>query len=174
MEVGVPNASKVKQPVYFPDTTPNDFPLAVAISDKYSVLYMITKEGYFHLMDLESGKRIMLNQVSFSPSLLHRSFAFSIISLSLYVQISNEPFFAGVPHIGSSGILAINASGKVVVLSVNEQKIIPYITNTLGDVGLAISLSSRGNLPGAEVLTPSPISSSCGNCLFLHLFPSLC
>lgn len=29
-----------------------DFPLAIEVSTKFSVLYLLTKEGYFHLYDL--------------------------------------------------------------------------------------------------------------------------
>lgn len=68
IEVGIPNASKVNVPIYFPDNAPNvrsplfyvfvicllsqDFPLAIEVSTKYSVMYLLTKEGYFHLYDL--------------------------------------------------------------------------------------------------------------------------
>ena len=128
IEVGVANGAKVNVPIYFPDNAPNDFPLAVELSGKYGVLYLLTKEGYFHLYDAESGKRIILNQVS------------------------AEALFIACAHTPSSGIMAVNKRGQVVTLTVNEQTLVPYAANTLQDVALAVSLAARANLPGAEAL----------------------
>lgn len=125
---GSTGAQKVQVPVFFPDNTPNDFPLSVEISARYSVVYLITKEGYFHLYDSETGKRIILN------------------------QISADTLFISAPSTSNGGIITINKKGQVMSLTVNENTIIPYISNTMKDLTLAISLASRANLPGAESL----------------------
>lgn len=102
--------------------------MAVEISARYSVVYLLTKEGYFHLYDLESGKRVIVNQVS------------------------NDALFLSAPHSPSSGIMAVNKRGQVFAVTINENNIIPYIMSSLQDLPLALSLSSRGNLPGADAL----------------------
>jgi len=114
---------RVASPVFFPDTSPNDFPVALEISDRYKVLYLITKEGYFHLYDLKGGKRITVN------------------------KISPEIIFAASPHAPSGGVMCINQAGSVIAITVNEQTIIPYITSQLNDFPLAISLAGAANLP---------------------------
>ena len=128
IDVGTQNGAKVSVPIYFPDSNPNDFPLGVEISSKYGVTYMLTKEGYFHLFDTKSGKRIILNQVSASP------------------------IFATAFKVENNGIIALNKAGQALTLTINEDKVVPYITSQMNDIELAISLASRGNLPGAEVL----------------------
>jgi len=71
---GKPTAHKVQAPVFFPPEGVNDFPVAMEASDKYKVVYLVTKEGYFHMYDLKLGKRITVN------------------------KISNETIFASCPH----------------------------------------------------------------------------
>ena len=35
--------------VYFPPEAVNDFPVAMQVSQKYSIIYMVTKYGFIHL-----------------------------------------------------------------------------------------------------------------------------
>jgi len=128
-EVGNKTSTQtVHSSIYFPDNAPQDFPVALEVSERYKVVYLITKEGYFHLYDLKLGKRITVN------------------------KISAEPIFASCPHSSSSGIMCINKAGQVLALTVNEQTIIPYIINQLNDINLAVSLAGAANLPGVEGL----------------------
>jgi len=108
---------RVSSPVVFPETAPGDFPVALEVSDRYKVLYLITKEGFFHLYDLKGGKCITVN------------------------RISPEIIFAVSPLPSSGGVLSVNQAGQVTAITVNETAIIPYIVNQLKDVGLALSLS---------------------------------
>lgn len=41
--------------VFFPPEAQNDFPIAMQMSPKYDIIYLITKYGYIHLYDVESG-----------------------------------------------------------------------------------------------------------------------
>lgn len=116
--------------IYFPPAAAGvvDFPVAMQISDKYGVIYMITKAGFLYLFDLATGTTIYMN------------------------QISAQTIFVTAPHTATSGITGVNRNGQVLLVSVDETNIIPYICNTLKNFELAISLASRANLPGAENL----------------------
>lgn len=121
-------AHKVPQPIVFPDTNPGDFPLVLVASDAKGVLFMLTKEGFFHMYDGLSGKRLMANKVS------------------------AEHFFIGGPFEANGGIFGINKTGSVLSLSVNSNNMVPYVLNVLRDQPLAISLAQRGDYPGLAPL----------------------
>ncbi|CAB4062744.1 CLTC [Lepeophtheirus salmonis] len=50
--------------VFFPPEALNDFPVAMQVSEKHGVVYLITKYGYVHLYDIESGNCIYMNRIS--------------------------------------------------------------------------------------------------------------
>ena len=114
--------------VYFPDEAVNDFPVAMQISKKYSIIYMITKYGFIHLYDLETATCIFMN------------------------RISSETIFITTPDSDSSGIVGINRKGQVLSVSVDENTIIPYLLQNPANSGLAVKLASRAGLPGADNL----------------------
>lgn len=125
---GAPVITKKNVDIFFPSEVPNDFPVAIQLSSKYGIAYILTKFGFIHLYDVETGKKIFLN------------------------RISSDPVFTGAPFDNNGGIITINRSGSVLAVEISTDRIIPYILNNLGDVELALSLASRGNLPGAENL----------------------
>ena len=51
-----------------------------------------------------------------------------------------------------NGIIGVNRKGQVLSVSVEEDNIIPYITNVLQNPDLALRLATRNNLAGAEEL----------------------
>ena len=114
--------------VYFPAEATNDFPVAMQISSRYSVIYMITKYGFIHLYDLETGTCIFMN------------------------RISSETIFITAPDSDSSGIVGVNRKGQVLAVSVDENTIIPYLLQNPANSGLAVKLASRAGLPGADNL----------------------
>lgn len=59
------------------------------IGNKHGVIYLITKYGYIHLYDLESGVCIYMN------------------------RISAETIFVTAPHEATSGIIGVNKKGQV-------------------------------------------------------------
>lgn len=105
-----------------------DFPISMQISQKYNIIYMITKYGYVHLYDVESGACIYMN------------------------RISADTIFVTAPHEATSGIVGVNKRGQVLSVSVDEENIINYITTTLANHDLALRLAARCNLTGAEEL----------------------
>ncbi|KAK9468648.1 hypothetical protein V1512DRAFT_257573 [Lipomyces arxii] len=123
-----PTYHKKAVDVFFPAEANNDFPVALQVSEKYGVLYLVTKWGFIHLYDLDSGVNIYMN------------------------RISSETIFTSSTHEASSGILTINRKGQVLSVSVDESTIIPYIRDTLNNISLAVSLASRAGLGGADDL----------------------
>eukprot|EP01114_Cavostelium_apophysatum_P018457 TRINITY_DN570_c0_g1_i1.p1 TRINITY_DN570_c0_g1~~TRINITY_DN570_c0_g1_i1.p1 ORF type:complete len:1701 (-),score=654.78 TRINITY_DN570_c0_g1_i1:153-5255(-) len=114
--------------VYFPPEAGTDFPVSMQISEKYNVIYMITKFGYIHLFDLETGTVIYRN------------------------RISSETIFVTCLHQPTGGILGVDRKGRLLLVTIEEKAIVPYICNTLNNYELAIKLASRNGLPGAEDL----------------------
>ena len=98
------------------------------ISEKHDVVFLITKYGYIHLYDLETGTCIYMN------------------------RISGETIFVTAPHEATAGIIGVNRKGQVLSVCVEEENIIPYITNVLQNPDLALRMAVRNNLAGAEEL----------------------
>lgn len=98
------------------------------VSKKHGVVYLVTKYGFIHLYDLESGACVYMN------------------------RISGETIFVTAEHEATNGIIGVNKKGQVLSVNVDESTIIPYILTTLNNTELAFKLASRGNLPGADDL----------------------
>ncbi|KAJ8342867.1 hypothetical protein SKAU_G00327950 [Synaphobranchus kaupii] len=133
IEVGTPPTGNQPFPkkavdVFFPPEAQNDFPVAMQISSKQDVVFLITKYGYIHLYDLETGTCIYMN------------------------RISGETIFVTAPHEATAGIIGVNRKGQVLSVCVEEENIIPYITNVLQNPDLALRMAVRNNLAGAEEL----------------------
>ncbi len=75
--------------MFFPPEAQNDFPVAMQTSAKHGVVYLITKYGYVHLYDMETGVCIYMN------------------------RISAETIFVTAPHEPSAGIIGVNRKGQV-------------------------------------------------------------
>jgi clathrin heavy chain len=114
--------------VYFPAEATADFPVAMQVSKKHGITYLITKFGFIHLYDLESGACIYMN------------------------RISGETIFVTAEHEASNGIIGVNKKGQVLSVNVDDSTIVPYILSTLNNTELAFKLASRANLPGADDL----------------------
>lgn len=133
IEVGQPPAgnqpfTKKAVDVFFPAEAQNDFPVAMQVSAKYDVIYLITKYGYIHLYDIETATCIYMN------------------------RISGDTIFVTAPHEASGGIIGVNRKGQVLSVSVEEDNIIPYINTVLQNPDLALRIAVRNNLAGAEDL----------------------
>ncbi|XP_054531708.1 clathrin heavy chain 2 isoform X9 [Pan troglodytes] len=133
IEVGQPAAGnqpfvKKAVDVFFPPEAQNDFPVAMQIGAKHGVIYLITKYGYLHLYDLESGVCICMN------------------------RISADTIFVTAPHKPTSGIIGVNKKGQVLSVCVEEDNIVNYASNVLQNPDLGLRLAVRSNLAGAEKL----------------------
>ena len=114
--------------VFFPPEAATDFPVAMQMSPKYDIVYLITKYGYIHLYDVETATCIYMNRIS---------------AETIFVTASYEP---------TSGIIGVNRKGQVLSVCVEEENLIPYITGTLQNPDLALRIAARNNLPGADEL----------------------
>jgi clathrin heavy chain len=84
--------AKKSMDVFFPPEAQTDFPVAMQASNKYDIVYLITKYGYIHLYDLESAACIYMN------------------------RISSDTIFVTAPHETTGGILGVNRKGQVRLL----------------------------------------------------------
>ncbi|KAF9572101.1 hypothetical protein EC968_010354 [Mortierella alpina] len=125
---GTPVYPKKAVDVYFPPEASGDFPVAMQISQKYSIIFLVTKFGFVHLYDLETGTCIYMN------------------------RISGETIFVTAEHEATSGVIGVNRKGQVLSVSVDENNLVPYIVNTLANPELALKVASRNGLPGADDL----------------------
>ena len=114
--------------VYFPAEATNDFPVAMQVSSRFSIIYLVTKYGFIHLYDLETGTCIFMN------------------------RISSDTIFITAPHDSISGIIGVNRKGQVLSVGVDENNIIPYLLQNPANAGLAVKLASRAGLAGADDL----------------------
>ena len=114
--------------VFLPAEALNNIPVAVQVSKKHGIIYLVTKYGFIHLYDLESGVCLYMNRVS------------------------GETIFVTAELEATSGIIGVNKRGQVLSVSVDEQTMVPYILNVLNNTELAVKLANRANLPGADDL----------------------
>jgi clathrin heavy chain len=123
-----PPFTKKAVDVYFPPEAVNDFPVSMQISKKHEIIYLVTKYGFIHLYDLETGACVYMN------------------------RISGETIFVTAEHEATNGIIGVNKKGQVLSVNVDEETTVPYILTTLNNTELAFKLASRANLPGADDL----------------------
>uniref|UniRef100_A0A8C1V2R8 Clathrin heavy chain n=1 Tax=Cyprinus carpio TaxID=7962 RepID=A0A8C1V2R8_CYPCA len=126
IEVGQPQAgnqpfTKKAVDVFFPPEAQTDFPVAMQIGTKHGVIYLITKYGYFHMYDLESGVCIYMN------------------------RISAETIFVTAAHESTSGVIGVNKKGQ---LECSEE--LGDLVKA-ADVSLALSVYLRANVPAKVI-----------------------
>lgn len=114
--------------IFFPPDAVNDFPIAVKVSERYGVVYLLTKYGFIHLYELETGTNLFVN------------------------RITAESVFTATSYDNNNGISCINKKGQVLAVEISTSQIVPYILNKLSNVSLALTVASRGGLPGADNL----------------------
>ncbi|KFK34843.1 hypothetical protein AALP_AA5G200400 [Arabis alpina] len=125
---GKPSFSKKQVDLFFPPDFQDDFPVAMQVSQKYGLIYVITKLGLLFVYDLETATAVYRN------------------------RISPDPIFLTTEASSVGGFYAINRKGQVLLGTVNDATIVPFVSGQLSNLELAVSLAKRGNLPGAEDL----------------------
>jgi len=123
-----PAFTKKNVDVFFPPEAVNDFPVSLQVSQKYGVIYLITKYGFIHLYDLETGTCIFMN------------------------RISSDTIFTACADSDSTGIVAINRKGQVLFVTVDDTTMIQYLLQNPANTEMAIKMASRAGLPGADNL----------------------
>ncbi|KAF9592049.1 hypothetical protein IFM89_011799 [Coptis chinensis] len=125
---GKPAFTKKQADLFFPPDFADDFPVAMQISHKYGLIYVITKLGLLFVYDLETATAVYRNRISPYP-----------------IFLTSEASSVG-------GFYAVNRRGQVLLATVNEATIVPFVSSQLNNLELAVNLAKRGNLPGAENL----------------------
>ena len=120
--------TKRQAELFFPPDFADDFPVSMHASEKYGVLYVVTKMGLLFVYDVETATAIYRNKVS------------------------NDPVFIAANAQSVGGVYAVNRRGQVLLMNINEQAVVPFVSGQLKNPELALSLAQRGNLPGAEAL----------------------
>ncbi|KAJ3329008.1 hypothetical protein HDU76_008837 [Blyttiomyces sp. JEL0837] len=138
---GTPVFQKRAVDVFFPPEAAADFPVAMQVSKKHDIIFLVTKFGFIHLYDLETGTCIYMN------------------------RISGDTIFVTAELEATSGIIGVNRKGQVLSVSVDEDNMVPYILRTLSNPELAFRFATRNNLPGADNLVLDKFNSclSLGN-----------
>ncbi|KAE8181617.1 hypothetical protein CF335_g8873, partial [Tilletia laevis] len=75
--------------VFFPPEATSDFPVAMQVSNRYGIVYLVTKYGFIHLYDLETGACIYMN------------------------RISGDTIFVTSEYEATSGIIGLNRKGQI-------------------------------------------------------------
>ena len=125
------NFSKKAVDLFFPADSAADFPVGMQVSDKFGIIYVITKFGFLHMYDIETGQVVFRNRVS------------------------QDSIFLTAKHKERDGILCVNRKGQVLLTTVDEENIVPFLINLPNAphaVQVAIALASRANLKGADGL----------------------
>lgn len=125
---GNPAFPKKTVDIFFPQDAANDFPISLQASNKYGIIYILTKYGFIHLYDMETGANLFVN------------------------RITADPVFTASAYNNGTGIVTINKAGQVLTVEVAKDRIIPYVLEKLSNVPLGLALASRGGFPGAENL----------------------
>lgn len=120
--------TKKQAELFFPQEFADDFPVSMQISEKYGLVYVITKLGMLFVYDLETATAVYRNRISPDPIFL----------------TTNSP--------STGGFYAINRRGVVLHANVNEASIVSFVSQQLNNISLALALAKRGNLPGADQL----------------------
>ena len=114
--------------VHWPAEGNGDFPLGIHIANKYGLVMVVTKFGFIHLHDLETGTALFLN------------------------RISEETVFTTAVDSDGKGVVVINKRGQVLHTTIKEDALIPYIMENPACAEIAYKLASKGGLPGADQL----------------------
>lgn len=89
LAIGNKPYEKKRVDVYFPPEAPTDFPVAMQVSAKNGLLYLVSKYGFLHLYDIESGTCIFMN------------------------RICAETIFVTAPYESTGGLIGVSRKGQV-------------------------------------------------------------
>ena len=108
---------------------PNDFPMFLQASQKFGLIFMITKAGYFYMFEASRA------------ALVYRQ------------KITEELVVCATKNTNTDGMICINKAGQVLAINVDENNLVPYVMNAghIADAkNVAFKLASRFSLKGAD------------------------
>jgi len=123
---------KVQAEVAMPPEAPNDFAVALHLSEKHGVIFMVTKNGYLFMFDVATG------------------------TMLVRTRVSQDTVFISTYSNATGGCIFVNRRGLALSAKVNEPAIVSYIMNNLVQLpnrqDIAFTLARRFALPGADEL----------------------
>eukprot|EP00397_Hematodinium_sp_SG-2012_P000429 GEMP01000429.1.p1 GENE.GEMP01000429.1~~GEMP01000429.1.p1 ORF type:complete len:1703 (+),score=505.89 GEMP01000429.1:149-5257(+) len=123
---------KINAEISMPPEAPTDFAVAIHLSARYGVIFMVTKAGFLFMFDATTANMIFRT------------------------RISQEPIFLSTDSTRSGGCIFVNRKGVVQSVSVNENGLVNYIINNLPHLAnrqdIAFTLARRFGLPGCDDL----------------------
>ena len=132
-EIGTPPAGQQKfksmSEIQLAPDAPGDFPMIVQAVNKYGLIFVITKAGYFYMYEASRA------------ALVYRQ------------KITQELVVCSVRNATTDGMIAINKAGQVLAINVDENNLVPYVMNAQhipDNKNVAFKLASRYSLPGAD------------------------
>ena len=117
------------------------------VSEKFGVIYVVTKMGLLFVYDLETASAIYRN------------------------RISPDPIFLTVDAPSTGGFYAINRAGQVLHVTINEQTCVPFISTQLNNLDLALAIAQVRGCDGAPRVHPQ-YSCERGRGAFLVMIPA--
>ncbi|KAK1613065.1 hypothetical protein QYE76_036738 [Lolium multiflorum] len=123
---GKPGFSMKQADLLFPPDFQDDFPVAMQISQKYGLVYLITKLGLLVVYDLETATTVYRN------------------------RISSDAIFLTAESSTTGGFYAINRRGQVLHATVNYATLVTFVSGQLNNPELAVNLAKRANLPADQ------------------------
>ncbi|MCI19140.1 clathrin heavy chain 1-like, partial [Trifolium medium] len=99
-----PSFTKKQADLFFPPDFADDFPVSMQISNKYGLIYVITKLGLLFVYDMETATAVYRN------------------------RISPDPIFLTAEASSVGGFYAVNRRGQVLLATVNEATIVPFVS----------------------------------------------
>jgi clathrin heavy chain len=115
--------------IQYDPSFPSDFPISLNVSEKYGLLYIVTKFGFLYVYEMISCEQIFK------------------------ARLSQEPIFVVAKNSVNDGILAITKSGSLIGGVVDESMLLPTIMNAkhIPNVKqLAFQIAGRYKLPGVD------------------------
>ena len=114
-----------------------DFVVNMLPDAKHGMLFLLTKSGHLLIYEVQSCKCIFSRQVT------------------------QTTFFVSGSNTESGGVVAADTSGRVVQFSIDEESLVPFVTNVLADMEMGVKLAQRCASP--------PLSVVC-ECFFVARF----
>mmetsp|Transcript_26576 Transcript_26576/g.4685 ORF Transcript_26576/g.4685 Transcript_26576/m.4685 type:complete len:125 (-) Transcript_26576:3351-3725(-) len=122
MEINRPadgNKFKATTEVQYAQDRPNDFPVSLHLLGKYGLVGMVTKFGYFYLFE------------TISANLVYRT------------VLSEDTIFVSCKSTTDDTVVVVNRRGQVIGVTINEQNLVPFITNNCRHIQDPTGISFR-------------------------------
>jgi hypothetical protein len=162
LEIGVPKdqAFSIQTNVQLGE---KDFPVSMIPDNKHGSLFLLSKDGWLCLYEIQSGKCIYSKQASAVrplpvplsplpslPSPLDLSDLWCCCVAVVLVVGVQATMFASCEHL-DGGVVAVDQSGRVSHFAIDRKAIVPFIVQQMQDLELGIQMAKRYDLEGAGV-----------------------